>query len=186
MNFGATINSLRKSKNVTQEEMAAELGVTAAAVSKWENGYTLPDILMLCAIADYFQVTTDELLGRSKQRRYAMIATDLPEMQTDIKKLIESYGFLVKEICPTLQAAREAILKDSSVSHLFASFRNPLPEDELNEKPIGVRYIECHSDDVTFLLDGFKIYLQNMVAYDALAEEKERKGKCGCQLFSAD
>ena len=38
MNFGTTINALRKQKNVTQEEMAAELGITAAAVSKWENG----------------------------------------------------------------------------------------------------------------------------------------------------
>ena len=38
MNFGKTILDLRKQKNVTQEELAAELGVTAAAVSKWENG----------------------------------------------------------------------------------------------------------------------------------------------------
>ena len=59
MNLGKNICDLRKSKNVTQEELAAELGVTAAAVSKWENGYTLPDILMLCALADFFQVTTD-------------------------------------------------------------------------------------------------------------------------------
>ena len=35
MNFGKRISELRKEKNVTQEEMAAELGVTAAAVSKW-------------------------------------------------------------------------------------------------------------------------------------------------------
>ena len=38
MNFGKTILDLRKQKNVTQEELAAELGGTAAAVSKWENG----------------------------------------------------------------------------------------------------------------------------------------------------
>ena len=63
MNLGKMILELRKKKNVTQEELAAELGVTAAAVSKWEKGYTLPDILMLCALADYFTVTTDELLG---------------------------------------------------------------------------------------------------------------------------
>ena len=45
MNLGKTILDLRKQKNVTQEDLAAELGVTAAAVSKWENGYTLPDVL---------------------------------------------------------------------------------------------------------------------------------------------
>lgn len=38
MNLGKTILDLRKAKNVTQDEMATELGVTAAAVSKWENG----------------------------------------------------------------------------------------------------------------------------------------------------
>ena len=38
MNIGKTIFELRKAKNVTQEALAAELGVTAAAVSKWENG----------------------------------------------------------------------------------------------------------------------------------------------------
>ena len=63
MNIGSNILAMRKQKNVTQEVLAAELGVTAAAVSKWEKGYTLPDILMLCALADFFEVTTDELLG---------------------------------------------------------------------------------------------------------------------------
>ena len=53
MNIGRNILELRKQKNITQEELAAELGVTATAVSKWENGYTLPDIMMLCALADF-------------------------------------------------------------------------------------------------------------------------------------
>ena len=38
MNLGKMILELRKQKHVTQEELAAELGVTAAAVSKWETG----------------------------------------------------------------------------------------------------------------------------------------------------
>ena len=61
MNFGKNLSELRKRENITQEALAADLGVTAAAVSKWENGNTLPDILMLCALAEYFQVTTDAL-----------------------------------------------------------------------------------------------------------------------------
>ena len=78
MNIGKNILELRKAKNVTQEALAAELGVTAAAVSKWENGYTLPDILMLCACADFFVVTTDELLGRSKTPLIDVIAAETP------------------------------------------------------------------------------------------------------------
>ena len=65
MYIGNTILELRKQKHMTHEELAAQLGVTAAAVSKWGNNYTLPDILILCALADLFDVTTDTLLGRT-------------------------------------------------------------------------------------------------------------------------
>ena len=51
MELGKNIYELRRERGVTQEELAAELGVTAAAVSKWEKGNTLPDVLMVCALA---------------------------------------------------------------------------------------------------------------------------------------
>ena len=76
MNIGPKILELRKQKGIKQEALASELGVTSAAVSKWENGYTLPDIMMLCALADYFCVTTDELLNRNKQTQYAVIVAN--------------------------------------------------------------------------------------------------------------
>lgn len=173
MNVGRKILELRKQKDITQEGLAAELGVTAAAVSKWENGYTLPDILMLCALADFFGVTTDELLGRNTQVKYAVIATDLPELQEDIKRLIESYGFLVANIFPSIKEAREAIAADSRISHLFASFSRPLSEEEHGESPKGTRYIECHSDNKDGVLEGFEIYLQRRDTLDALAKQAE-------------
>ena len=174
MNIGQKILELRKRKNIKQEELAAELGITAAAVSKWENGYTLPDILMLCALADYFGVTTDTLLGRDVQVKYAVIATDLFELQEDIKKLVESYGFLVKNVYSDIAEARKAILEDSAISHVFACFSQPLREEEFAEKPKGTRYIECHSDGIDGVLSGFEIYLKNKDSYDALAEQEEK------------
>ncbi|MCI6552513.1 MAG: helix-turn-helix domain-containing protein, partial [Lachnospiraceae bacterium] len=44
MQLGQVIRKYRKIKNMTQEEMAVRLGVTAPAVNKWENGNSLPDI----------------------------------------------------------------------------------------------------------------------------------------------
>ena len=176
MNIGKQILELRKQKNITQEELAVELGVTAAAVSKWENGYTLPDILMLGALADFFKVTTDELLGRNTKIKYAVIATDLPELQEDMKNLVESYGFRVKNIYPNIHDAREAATSDPSVSHIFASFSTPLKEEEYGDKPKGTRYIECHSDNKDGILEGFRLYLQNKDTYDALARQEERNG----------
>ena len=173
MNIGRNIQELRKQKGYKQEDLAAELGVTAAAVSKWENGYTLPDILMLCALADFFGVTTDELLGRNTQIKYAVIATDLPELQDAIKHLIESNGFIVKEIYSSMSNAREAVFEDSSISHLFASFSKPLSESEQGDVPKGTRYIECHCDNKDSVLDAFELYFQNMSAYEALAKQNK-------------
>ena len=173
MNIGHKIQEQRKQKGITQEELAAELGVTAAAVSKWENGYTQPDIFMLCALADFFGVTTDELLGRDRKSKYAVIATDLVELENDIKNLVESYGFRVKAIYPRIQDARNAISTDTSIGHIFASFSHPVKEEEYDDKPNGVRYIECHSDNKDGIIDGFKLYLQNKDKYDALARQED-------------
>lgn len=59
--LGEKIRTLRKSKNISQEVLANYLGVSFQAVSKWENGDTLPDVTMIPAIAVFFEVSTDEL-----------------------------------------------------------------------------------------------------------------------------
>ncbi len=64
--LGENIRSLRIAKGITQEQFGYELGVTAQAVSRWENGATYPDITMLPVIADFFDVSMDELMGRER------------------------------------------------------------------------------------------------------------------------
>ncbi|MDU4974588.1 MAG: helix-turn-helix transcriptional regulator, partial [Hungatella hathewayi] len=51
MQPGDVIRKYRKNKDMTQEELAKRLGVTAPAVNKWENGNSLPDITLLAPIA---------------------------------------------------------------------------------------------------------------------------------------
>ena len=63
MEFSEKLQELRKSNNLTQEELAADLFVSRAAVSKWESGRGLPNIDSLKAIAVLFGVTVDELLS---------------------------------------------------------------------------------------------------------------------------
>ena len=62
MKIGSNIAALRKEKGITQEELANALGVSAQAVSKWENNSSCPDVSLLTVIADYFGVTVDALL----------------------------------------------------------------------------------------------------------------------------
>lgn len=61
--IGSVIAELRKKKGVTQEGLAKVVGVSAQAVSKWENG-GVPDVELLPEIADFFEVSVDELFGR--------------------------------------------------------------------------------------------------------------------------
>lgn len=61
VNIGRTIARERRGRGVTQEALAAHLGVSKAAVSKWELGQSLPDVSLLPRIAAYFSLTLDEL-----------------------------------------------------------------------------------------------------------------------------
>ena len=61
--LGKRIVSNRKRLGLTQDQLAEQLGVTAQAVSKWENDQSCPDITTLPKLADIFNTTTDALLG---------------------------------------------------------------------------------------------------------------------------
>ena len=61
--LGKRIVSNRKRLGITQDRMAEQLGVTAQAVSKWENDQSCPDIAMLPKLADIFGISVDALLG---------------------------------------------------------------------------------------------------------------------------
>ena len=65
MNFGTRIVSYRKSRGMTQDALAQKLGVTNQAVSKWEADQCCPDVTLLPKLADIFEITLDELFGRS-------------------------------------------------------------------------------------------------------------------------
>lgn len=60
--FGAKILQYRKDRSLTQEGLAREIGVTAQAVSKWENGESMPDISILPDLSKAFGVSLDTLL----------------------------------------------------------------------------------------------------------------------------
>ncbi|MDR2580296.1 MAG: helix-turn-helix domain-containing protein, partial [Fibromonadaceae bacterium] len=75
-NFGEKMKNLRKKRDLTQEQLAEYLGVSFQAVSKWETNAAYPDISLFPIIANFYGVTTDELLGvdvtkaKEKQKEY--------------------------------------------------------------------------------------------------------------------
>lgn len=64
-NFQSVLKSLRKSNNLTQEDLAKALKVSRSTIGMYESGSREPDYEMLETIADYFNVDIDYLIGRT-------------------------------------------------------------------------------------------------------------------------
>lgn len=83
--LGSRIGEFRKKKGVTQDQLAEYIGVSSQAVSKWENDLSCPDITLLPQLADYFNVTVDELLRGEKSQ----VAQVVPEGERkDFNKML--------------------------------------------------------------------------------------------------
>ena len=65
MTFQKNLKALRAERGRGQAELAKTLDISVKTVSHWETGYTEPSIAQLIALADYFDVTIDELVGRT-------------------------------------------------------------------------------------------------------------------------
>ena len=86
LNIGRTIRTLRRAKDMTQDELAAKLGVTFQTVSRWENGSTYPDMELLPVIAGIFDVSIDHLLG-----------TDTEEKEEHLREIVKCLQNAVRE-----------------------------------------------------------------------------------------
>ena len=82
--LGKKIHELRREKDMTQEALAERMGVSAQAVSKWENDLSAPDIAALPKLAQIFGVTVDELLGADPEPEVRIV----PMEERDMSKLL--------------------------------------------------------------------------------------------------
>lgn len=119
MDYGKKIAQLRKSHNMTQEELGKVLSVTYQAVSKWERGESLPDFDMMSRIAKYFNVPltyfSDEEVAQTAAATAVPVATAAPAanpapeyvgMCTQCGKMLtedEVYEYQPKIICKTCE-----------------------------------------------------------------------------------
>lgn len=73
MSIGTTIKKMRREREITQEQLAEYLGISASAVSQWECDKSCPDVTQLPILANIFNVTTDEILSVDIQNNEARI-----------------------------------------------------------------------------------------------------------------
>ena len=84
--LGKRIAINRKKLNLTQDQLAEKLGVTAQAVSKWENDQSCPDISMLPRLAELFGISIDALMGRAAPVHEAEVVGDTEDDAIHVQK----------------------------------------------------------------------------------------------------
>lgn len=155
VSLGEKIKSLRKQKNVSQEVFANYLGVSFQAVSKWENGITMPDVTMIPAIASFFGISTDELFDFN---RY--------ETEKKVEAIVEEHS----KYWDTDKAKAEKIIRDGLKQYpgndvLLNCLIGVLPLPEKSNEVITVAksLIEgTRFDDVR--LDAYRIMAEAYIA----------------------
>ena len=95
--IGQFIKTIRKSKNITQKELADKLNVTSQAVSRWENGDSLPDTMLLLDLADILGVSVDMILKSGNPsseliRKEKFNVLDVPKGFESIENVKKYFG----------------------------------------------------------------------------------------------
>jgi transcriptional regulator with XRE-family HTH domain len=102
MNHKNRISALRKSRNLTQDDMATTLGISRAALSHYEKGRREPDYDTLITIADFFKVSLDYIMGRTDDP----LASLDPENRDFIDRLELSNDQLMNQLTLTIDGKK--------------------------------------------------------------------------------
>lgn len=135
INLSKNLRELRLKNDLTQEQLAEIFTVSPQAISRWENGSTYPDITMLPSIANYFNISLDELVGMdeirnsvrinniyanaSKYREDNMLDEAINTLKEGIKVYPSNYGFL-SELALTLTLKSNSESDDDLVNEAIS------------------------------------------------------------------
>lgn len=160
--IGATIYAYRKMKGMTQEQLAEVMGVTGVSVSKWERGISIPDIELLCSLADYFGITVDELLGRadssvelkSSYTEEELISFELGQGLIKYCEISRNKGVLAMEVAIT-EGKQDEFL-EFSIKFLLDGMQRGLSNDFLFGLLENYAKHEVQQERACMVLDALK------------------------------
>ncbi len=156
--LGEKIKTLRKQKNISQEVFANYLGVSFQAVSKWENGNTMPDVTMIPAIASFFGISTDDLFD-----------FNVYETEKNIRAIVDEHSvYWYSDTEKSEQIIREGLKKYPGNDVLLNCLIGVLSELHKNEEviTIGKSLMETTKDDEV-RIDTYRIMA---MAYKEMGE----------------
>lgn len=98
--IGQKIKDLRKQKNITQDDLSKIIGITTSAVGLIETDARNPSLEVLTKLADYFDVTTDYLLGMTdnSQHNVAEIPDELKRVGVELIEVMDNYKLTLDDI----------------------------------------------------------------------------------------
>ncbi len=99
MKIGSFLKELRKEKGITQEQLAEQLNISNRSVSRWETGSTMPDLSMLVALAEYYDVDVREIIDGGRK------SENMNEEVKDTLEKVASYNEVLN-----LKAMRKGII----------------------------------------------------------------------------
>ncbi len=153
--LGKIICSYRKMNSLSQEDLAVIVGVSTAAVSKWERDISIPDVDILVKLADYFEISLDKLLGRSQSQQAAINFNNQKEADRyyTALEILECCSLARKE---GLLAVEENINNKANdvnpflkftVNYILQCFRKQMSPSEAREYLLI--YVESEADPLT-------------------------------------
>lgn len=135
MKIGETIRKYRKQKELTQEQLARLLGVTASAVNKWEKGGACPDIALLAPIARALDISLDILLAYHEKLSQEEINNLLNELKERMKEepYHEVFGWIQDKI-HTFPNSEELIIQAAAVLNAYRIIKEVPDAEQYDEQ----------------------------------------------------
>lgn len=181
--IGRRIAELRKKANMTQMELADNMGITFQSISNWERGNTMPDISKLPELAELFDVTIDELLGKESKLIKNIIEDKedghAADEEISVSELVEAAPILKPETLDEIieknnliEKAIDADKKEDSMEYDVTAIRELLPflsSDMIN------RYADKFLDKGIDISELFQFMEKDKLT--EIAKNKIKKGK---------
>ena len=155
MQIGQVIRQNRKKKDMTQEEMANRLGVTAPAVNKWENGNSMPDITLLAPIARLLDISLDTLLSFREELT-----------QEEIQDIIQTVYSMLREkpFAEAFEWAKEKIEQYPNCEPLYLEAAVLLGAEQMKQADTDERYETTINQWYTMALGSEQEQIRTMAA----------------------
>jgi len=199
-NIGGNIKKLRAEKGVTQEQLAQHLSVTCQSVSKWENSVTSPDLYLLPAIADYFEISIDELFQPNMQG-YKNKAARLLALY-EHRRTTENFARAYKEYKKLIEENRadaEDYRSYGILNQFHAKVLNRKAEDYLeksielgegqrlscNTSNTNVTVAEASEGQLRYLLERMGRNRENIEKYERAVKDNPERLRNWCGLIDS-